>query len=277
VAIVFDWDSWWTSELDSHPTSDLRYRSEALDWYSALLDLGIRADVIPVGADLAGYAVVIAPVLHVVPAELTERLTRFVAQGGHLATTYFSGTVDEHDHVWLGGYPGALRDLLGIRVEEFDPLPAGESVELDNELVGTLWSERIEWVGPDTEVLAWYKTGEQAGRPAITRRPSAGGSATYVSTRLGPRGLQSVLVDLLAHAGVSSELPEPLHRSVELTVRSSESADYWFLVNRTSEPVDVAGVAGEVLAGNAARDGEGWTLPARGVVVLQRPRTMPVA
>jgi beta-galactosidase len=64
---------------------------------------------------------------------------------------------------------------------------------------------------------------------------------------------------------------------VELTVRSSESADYWFLVNRTSEPVDVAGVAGEVLAGNAARDGEGWTLPARGVVVLQRPRTMPVA
>ena len=47
--------------------------------------------------------------------------------GGHLVTTYFSGVVDENDHVWLGGYPGALRDLLGIRIEEFGPLLDGET------------------------------------------------------------------------------------------------------------------------------------------------------
>ena len=35
----------------------------------------------------------------------------------------FSGVVDEHDHVgWR--LPGLLRDLLGVRVEEFFPLPA---------------------------------------------------------------------------------------------------------------------------------------------------------
>ena len=45
-AIVFDWDSWWASEQDSHPTDRLDYRQEALDWYSALLALGIRADVV---------------------------------------------------------------------------------------------------------------------------------------------------------------------------------------------------------------------------------------
>ncbi|GAA3150295.1 hypothetical protein GCM10020001_087380 [Nonomuraea salmonea] len=37
AAILFDWESWWASELDSHPTSLLRYRQEALDWYSAFL------------------------------------------------------------------------------------------------------------------------------------------------------------------------------------------------------------------------------------------------
>src|SRR5690606_901409 len=44
AAIVFDWDSWWTSELDSHPTDRLRYRQEAPDWYSAFLAPGVRAD-----------------------------------------------------------------------------------------------------------------------------------------------------------------------------------------------------------------------------------------
>ena len=36
----------------------------------------------------------------------------------------------EDDHVRLGGYPGAFRDLLGVRVEEFFPLMPGETVAL---------------------------------------------------------------------------------------------------------------------------------------------------
>ncbi|KKD02144.1 beta-galactosidase, partial [Streptomyces sp. WM6386] len=116
VGIVFDWDSWWASEQDSHPTSLLKYRQEGLDWYSALLALGVRADLITTKSDFARYDVLIAPVLHVVPAELAKELTRYTEQGGHLVTTYFSGIVDQNDHIWLGGYPGALRELLGIRV-----------------------------------------------------------------------------------------------------------------------------------------------------------------
>ena len=53
AAILFDWESWWASELDSHPTSRLRYRQEALDWYSAFLAVGVRADVLPVAADFS--------------------------------------------------------------------------------------------------------------------------------------------------------------------------------------------------------------------------------
>src|SRR5262249_10902682 len=128
AAILFDWDSWWACEQDSHPTSRLNYRQEALDWYTALLDLGIRADLVPAGADWQHYELLIAPVLYVVPAELAARLAGYVAAGGHLVTTYFSGIVDEHEHVWLGGYPGALRDLLGIRIEEFAPLLDAERV-----------------------------------------------------------------------------------------------------------------------------------------------------
>lgn len=285
AAIVFDWDSWWTSELDSHPTDRLRYRQEALDWYSAFLALGVRADVVPTATDLAGYDVVVAPVLHVVPAALRDRLTAFVEGGGHLVTTYFSGVVDQDDHAWLGGYPGALRDLLGIRVEEFAPLLDGESatVELAGEqLEGTLWTEPVDVVGPDVEVLGWYKTGEQAGRAAVTRRTvRAGdrtGSAAYVSTRFGRLGLVPVLARLLDDAGVRSELPAAVRGDVELAVRTDGTDDYWFLVNRTARPVEVPGVTGDVLAGRrlAASATTGADAPGallldpRGVAVVRR-------
>ncbi len=240
AAVLFDWESWWTAELDSHPSDRLRYRREALDWYTALLNLGIRADVVPTGAPLERYDLLVAPMLHVVPAALAERLRGYAAAGGHLVTTYFSGVVDEHDRVWLGGYPGALRDLLGIRIEEFAPLLDEQSVELDNGTTGTLWTDRIDLTDPATEVLAWYKTGEQAGRAAITRRPSGAGSASYVSTRLGAAGLTTVLADLAGRAGVGSELPEPLRGRVELAVRG----EYRFLINRTGAPVDISAVAG---------------------------------
>ncbi|GAA4245218.1 beta-galactosidase [Dactylosporangium darangshiense] len=240
AAIVFDWDSWWASEQDSHPTDRLRYRQEALDWYSAFLELGIRADVVPAGGVWEGYELLIAPILYVVPSALAERLSGYVAAGGHLVTTYFSGIVDEHEHVWLGGYPGALRELLGIRIEEFAPLLDGQRAELDNGATGTLWTDRIDVTDPATEVLARYKTGEQAGRAAVTRRSAGGGSAAYVSTRLGAAGLTPVLAELAARAGVTSELPPDLRGAVELAVRGPHR----FLINRTDRPVDVRAVAG---------------------------------
>ncbi|WP_129666510.1 beta-galactosidase [Phytoactinopolyspora endophytica] len=283
VAILFDWDSWWASEQDSHPSTHLDYHQEALDWYSALLALGVRADVVPAGGDLAQYDVVVAPVLHVMPSALATQLARYVEDGGHLVTTYFSGIVDENDHVWLGGYPGALRDLLGVRVEEFAPLLPGESVTLDSGATGSLWSERLEVTDPQVKVLASYASGEHSGRAAVTRRSTGDGSATYVSTRLGADGVEPLLAELLASAGVSGDLPLGTGRRVELVVRTDGTDEFWFLVNRTSEPVEVPGLTGDMLTGDVltGRDTDAGsvatdhtvTLVPRGVAVLRRPLT----
>ncbi len=267
AAILFDWDSWWASELDSHPTDRLRYRQEALDWYSAFLATGIRADVLPAAASLEGYQLVIAPVLHVVPAELRSRLTAFVEAGGHLVTTYFSGIVDQNDHVWLGGYPGALSDLLGIRVEEFGPLAPGEEATLDDGSTGTLWADPVATTSGDTKVLRRFTSGDHAGEPAVTRRSVGSGSAGYVATRLGPAGLVPVLREFAGLAGVGSELPAELCGAVELAVRAGEDGRFLFLINRTDQAVDISAVPGAVLAGTGQAK-----LAARGVAVLKSPK-----
>jgi len=118
--------------------------------------------------------------------------------------------------------------------------------------------------------LASYASGHLSGQPAITRRSApGGGSATYVSTHLNRKDLTALSKKLLETFGVHSELPEDLRERVELTVRTGEAAEYWFLTNRTEESVSLAGLAGEPLTG-LSKTGE-HTLPARGTVVLRVP------
>jgi len=270
VAILVDWDSWWASELDSHPSNVLRYRQEVLDWYGALLDAGVRADAVPLGTDVSGYDLVVAPILYVVGQETRERLHDYVEGGGHLVVTYFSGIADADDRVYLGGYPGAFRDLLGIRVEEFVPLLDDETVRLSSGATGTLWSEPVQLTDPFTEVLASYLSGPLAGGPAVTRRPVGEGSASYVSTRLGVTGLSTVLPTLLAGAGVTSGLPAQVRGTVEHVVRTNGSEDFTFLVNRTADRVVVPDMAGDLLLGE--RDDAGAVvLGAHAAAVVRTP------
>ncbi len=69
----------------------------------------IDADV-----DLTPYRLVIAPMLYMVRDGFAARAEAFVASGGHLVTTYWTGIVNESDLCYLGGFPGPLRNLLGI-------------------------------------------------------------------------------------------------------------------------------------------------------------------
>ena len=54
-------------------------------------------------------------------------LQTFVKNGGILITTYMSGIVGQSDNVYLGGYPGPLREMAGVWVEEIDALAPDRS------------------------------------------------------------------------------------------------------------------------------------------------------
>ena len=267
AAILFDWDSWWASEQDSRPSERLRYRQEALDWYSAFLALGIRADVVPSATDLTGYGLVVAPILHTVPAALKTRLEDYVNGGGHLVATYFSGITDENDHIWLGGYPGALSTLLGVRVNEFGTLLDDEDVQLSNGTTATVWADRVIPTGDGVEVLATYTSGEHRGDAAITRHVFGAGTAGYVGARLGVDGLTDVLARFAALAGVTSGLPADLRGIVEHVVRRGSDTEFVFLINRTDTPVDISGVDVDPVECHATGDAK---LGARSVAVLRR-------
>ncbi|PPH55836.1 beta-galactosidase [Rathayibacter sp. AY1E1] len=262
VAVLFDWDSWWASELESHPSTLLRYRREALDWWRALADAGVRADVITPGTDLTPYDVVVAPMLYLVSGRTSRELTGYVEGGGNLITTYFSGIADENDHVVASGYPGALRDLLGIRVEEFHPLLEEEHVLLEGDLRGSLWNEGIQLRSPETRVVRRYATGPHAGEPAVTRRAAGAGSASYVSTRLRGGDLLDVVAELLEAAGVASELPSEMVGAVFHSRRTIDGSGFDFYINRTDRRVPLPSDEPDLFEQRA--------VPPRGVAVVRR-------
>jgi beta-galactosidase len=142
--------------------------------------------------------------------------------------------------VRLGGYPGAFRDLLGIRVEELFPLGGDESARLDSGGAATLWTEDL--AATTATVLDRYASGPLGGRPAVTRRDVGAGAASYLSTLPDDESFDAMLGDLLEVAGVLPVLPA-LPVGMEAVRRTSPDSSWLFLANDTadSHEVDVAG------------------------------------
>ncbi|RAX18907.1 beta-galactosidase [Actinomyces sp. Z5] len=281
-ALVFDYETWLLFQGDSMPDNRIEYREELVRWYRVFADLGLRVDVVCPQNDLARYDFLAAPLLHLVPSTLAARLREAVESGTHLVTTYFSGIADEHARVYLGGYPGALRGLLGVRVDEMRPLLDGTTLMVDgggtmaNGLAGS-WCEPVEIVSPEVEVLRTYsdcqdtlKAGLQPGTPAVTRRTLGRGSAAYVSTRLEHSALSDLLAELIARAGITADLPTPLAGEVIASVRRGDQADYWTLTNRGRVDLgpadDVAALLGGTVLGGA------HTLGLDDAIVVRVPR-----
>ena len=235
VALLHDWESWWALELPARP-ADLSMMDAHLAHYRPLFEASITCDVVHPARDLSAYKLVVVPNLYLMEEVAAENLRRYVAAGGHLVVSFFTGIVDGSDRAYLGGYPAPLRDLLGVRVEEFWPLPAGGSVGLGGSATGTAWSERVESQG--AEVVESFTGGELAGRPAITRNAYGAGVSWYLATRPDPAAMRRLLLRIAEEAGAEPVLPG-LPAGVQAVVRHGSDRAYLFLLNHGSAPAVV--------------------------------------
>ncbi len=273
VAILMDWQSWWAVEYQPGPSNRVRYIEQIADYYHALHRLNVAIDIVEPTADLSRYRLVIAPLLHMLCPGVASNLEHFVQHGGTLLTTFFSGIVDQNDHVAPGGYPGALRKLLGIHIEELDPYTAAMTNEVritEGALAGsypaTLWGELIHLEG--AHAIGVFGSDYYANGPALTMNAYGQGRAYYVATRPGEELLAKLARELCQQAGVSPVLAAATGIEVTKRVRA-DGRPVYFLLNHTADPQRVTLPAGTFTSLLEQKNVEhGLEVAARDVVVL---------
>jgi beta-galactosidase len=317
VGILWDANAWWALETPDLPSDQLSYPQEIRAVHRALWRAGVPADFVrpggsgtasPAGsAGAAGsgsglasrYRLLIVPCQYPIGPDLAAQLTEYVTEGGNLLVTYLSGLADEHLQVIPGGYPGALRGLLGVRGLETHPLPAGEVANLHWADVGddpaadpidpdgfvrtlaelqiTEWAERLE--ATDAEVLARHFHGDLSGSPAITRARRGTGTATYLSTKLTQESLDEFLAWICRDLGIEPTVHGATSLGVEAVRRRGKQADFVFLLHHgdggdrpDGTPVRVRATGVDLLTGTPCSEGpfgEGLILQPGGYAVIR--------
>jgi beta-galactosidase len=262
VAILWDYQSNWAITGPAMPSNAFHPSEVARTFHRLLRDRGVAADVVHPGADLAAYRVVVVPTLYSVTNAHAAAIAAAATGGAQVVVTFFSGISDEHDHVRLDGYPGAFRDLLKVRAEEFFPLRPGETVEL-TEGHGSLWSEDLTATG--AEVVTSYAAGPLAGKAAVTRAEAGQGAAWYLATLPDDATLGALLDRLVEDAGVRPVVEVP--RGVDAVRRSNGVGSWLFLVNHTGEEQRVPTSGHDLVS--EARVGPEVVIPAGGVAVVR--------
>ena len=260
VAIMMDWQNWWAVEYLPGPSDRLRYWEQIKACYHALHRLNVAVDVVSPDSDLSAYRLVLAPLLHMLRPGVARNLEQYVEQGGIFLTTFFSGIVDQNDHVVLGGYPAELRKLLGIHIEEFDPWTEEmtNTVVIEEEpLRGTypctLWGEMVHLEG--ARAIGVFAADYYANGPALTVHQFGQGKAYYLATEGNDELLVRVMRQLCQDVAVTSVLG--VQERLEITQRErADGRNVYFLLNhgeRSEEVILPDGMFSSLLKGELVK------------------------
>lgn len=277
AAIVIDWEAWWALELASGPSKDMDYLKTAARYYKGLYANNIPVDVIGTDADFSAYSLLITPMLYMLKPGVADKLRTFTEGGGTLVSTTMTGLADENDRCNFGAYPGPLRSVFGLWVEETDALFPDEANTMQMTQTNGLDSSygcgflcdvvRVE----SATVLARFGGDFYAQSPALTCNNCGSGTAYYIATQPDDAFLKDFFAMLCTKQTIAPVLEAD--SGVEITCRVAGAKSAIFVLNHNHAPAHVKTreiayrnlLTGETVCGNAE-------IGARDVWVLAQSR-----
>ena len=273
VAIIYDYESIWALRIQPGYEGN-SYHDAMRRYYRALMRAGVNVDMVRPTEGLSGYRLVIAPDLYVMPDEVAERLSQYVAAGGTLLADCRTGVKDGTNLCHERTLPGLLSAPLGITIEEYGSLSGDMAYAVvgKGELSGRYTAVRyVDWATPvGAEALAVYDQWHLEPFAAVTRNRFGKGAGYYVGTVIKEEAFYGKLMaHVLGVAGVKAVVTPP--DGVEVSVREGAGKRLLFLMNHTDERKAVKVPAGctELLTGSTT--GEAVELDFYGVAVIKLP------
>ncbi|KEF35706.1 beta-galactosidase [Deinococcus sp. RL] len=222
VALLHDYESLWLYDEQRHSAA-LSYWAQTVAYYAALRSLGVDVDVTSAKADLSGYAVIVAPAITLVTAQMAQQWGAALAGGAHLVCGPRTAFRTPSGATWEEGQFGPLTPLVGAQLQQYDSLRPGLTQAVSGGYAAQLWAESYRLRG--ARATHTYEGGPLNGQPAVIRQ----GNAVVVGAH-SPSLIRDVLRGVLDEAGVPhTELPEG--------VRLSRRAGVTLVQNWNPEPV----------------------------------------
>lgn len=279
VAIIYDYENRWAIDDAAGPRNQKKdYAETCAAHYQPFWQNGVSVDIIDEVADFSPYKLLIAPMLYMVRPGVAERIQEFVNNGGTFVTTYLSGLVNESDLCFLNGFPGPLRELMGVWAEEIDALYDDESVPLrvaqPNPLglaasytAGTF----CDLIHPEgAEVLATYGGEFYAGQAALTRNVVGRGQSYYIASRNDEQFHADFYGGLIQELGLARALNQTLPQGVTADVRTDGQTSWIFLLSFRREAcrIDLGNATYFDVVSEVQVSGE-IELPSYGAMILR--------
>jgi len=280
AALIYDWENNWAiSQSAMVRNVDKDYMPTCTAHYQPFWKRGVPVDVVDSLQDFSKYKLLVAPMLYMLRPGVAERIVQFVENGGVFVTTYLTGIADEEDLCFLGGFPGPLRKLLGIWVEETDVLNEqhaqkviavpGNSLRLPATSAARHFCDLVHLEG--AQALATYGDDFYAGSPAVTCHAFGKGSAYYIASRNDDTFTDTLLGALIDRLKLRRTLETVLPEGVSVQSRTDGDQEFLFIMNFTPSAQNVE--LGDITYHDmlAAKPVSGClVLPPYGVVIVRR-------
>ncbi|WP_308807703.1 beta-galactosidase [Alkalicoccobacillus plakortidis] len=241
VAVVFDFENNWAID-DAQALNNInkKYSEQCQAHYHSFWKQGIPVDVISMEGDFSKYKVLVGPMLYMIKPGVAERIEAFVKAGGTFIATYWSGIVNENDLCFLGGFPGPLKNLLGVWAEEIDSLYPEHGIKVST--AGrtynvTDYCERVH--ANEAEVLGTFESGGYDKRPALTVNQVEAGKAYYMASSNEQRFYDDFYSELATELSLTRILDAAIPGGVSVQKRTDGETDYVFVMNFSEEAQQV--------------------------------------
>lgn len=259
VALIFDWDSRIALlEQKSLKNKKKDFDSIIVEHYEALIKQYVSVDIISQEWDFSKYKLIVAPVLYLFKENTAEKIRDFVAIGGTVVMTYYSGLVNENDLVFLESPPAGLLDVFGIESEEMDALCDDEHNEVvwnGKEYRAIDYCDLIK--AGQGRIMAAYGKDFYKGMPALTENKYHNGNAYYIAFRSDDDFLYDFYKNLIGDLQLKKSVDIEFCSDVMIHVRESVNKKYLFIMNfstqerKISLPETYHSYRGNIVEGNA--------------------------
>jgi len=239
VAIALSYCDRWAFKIQ--PNSEaFNYVDHLMKYYKALAKHCINIDFVNLYSDdISQYKLLIVPTAYIITKESAAKLDDFAKKGGTVLLTFRSGVKDEENIPYDMMLPGLLRDMTGIRIEEYEALNnyANYRVAWGSKRYSA--SVFADWVVPEAATaLAHYEETGLNEYAALTVNNYGDGSVYYVGTFFeDDEFYDSLIQNVLQTAQVKTLIMPP--RGVEVYTRYKGDTAYAFVMNHNEHSVGV--------------------------------------